>query len=502
MDQQPHEPNPALNETIQRVLRIVKKARWLMAATGILTVVGANIVLDRFIASKYVSEATILVVDPQISASIVAPVSSSSLMDGVQVAAREALSQSRLLAIVDEFGLVTPGMSPDDAVQTLRSKIEIESSPQYPAFSIAFTAKTPQLAHDVTQKLTDLYLERQSALQSGQLKTAQNLIDGKLAERRQRLSQMEESIAAYSGQHPDDLADERASNLQQLRDARSRLDSVLANEDSAKRQRATMQSTLRGRLNARITVLEEQRADLLKNFTDKYPAVLAKDREIAQARAEMQGIQNAGETLLARDGSAAADPVAVQLEAQLDANRSEIESLSRDADRQTALIADYQRRLSANPIHAQKLSEMTRQADELKGEISDLTAKQQTSDLSASMAKLEEGKVFRLIDPASLPTHPSSKKKQEASLAAAAAGPLLGLLLTFLLDLRKPKFFTESDLRRTFAPPLVVAIPLLRTKKERRIRAVRIGFEVLAGCIVFVLIAGTEAYAYRLLTQV
>lgn len=499
MDQQPNDTTPALGEFIQRILRIAKKARWLMAATGLLTVVGANVVLYRFVANKYASQATILVVDPQISPNIVAPVSTSTTMDGVAVAAREFLSESRLLAIVDEFGLASPDVPQDVALDKLRKDIDLETNP--PSFTIRFTAPTPQLAHDVTQKLTDLFLERQNALQNNQVTTAQRVIEGQLAERRQRLSQLQDSIADYSGQHPDDLADERAVNLQQLRDARSKLDTVMANQESAKRQRSTMLSTLLGRLNARVTVLEEQRAELLKSLTEKNPNVLAKQREIDQAKAEMQGIQNAGDTLLGRDGSAAADPAVVQLEAQLDTNRSEIDSLSRDVDRQTALIADYQRRLSANPVHAQKLSEMARQAEDLKGEISDLAAKQQASGLSASMAKLEEGNEFRLIDPANLPTHPSSKKKQTASLGAAAAGPLLGFLLIFLLDLRKPKFFTESDLRRKFAPPLVVAIPLLRTRKERRIHAWRIGFEALAGCIVLGLIVGTEVYAFGLITQ-
>ena len=501
MEQQPNETNVAVHETIQRVVRILKKARWLMAATGLLTVLGANFVLRRFVANKYVSAATILVVDPQISPSIVSPVSNSSLMDGVQVAAREVLSQSRLLAIVDEFGLVTAGTSPDDAVEALRKNIDIEGSPPYPAFSIAFSAKTPQLAHDVTQKLTDLFLERQSALQTSQVKTAQNLIDGQLAERRQRLSRLEDSIAAYSGQHPEELADERAANLQQLRDAKTKLDNVLASEESAKRQRITLQSTLLGQLNARISALEDQRTALLKNFTDKYPAVVSKDQEIAQAKAEMEASQHAGNSLLRRDGSTTADPAVVQLENQLDASTAEIDSLARDADRQTALIADYQRRLSTNPVHEQRLSEMTRQVDDLKSEISDLSRKQQTSDLSASMAKIEEGQEFRLVDPPSLPTHPSNKKKQQASMAAAAVGPMLGLVLAFLLDLRRPKFVTENDLRRAFAPPLVLSIPLLRTAKERRIRAWRTAFELLAGFVVVVLIAGAEWHGFRLLSQ-
>lgn len=498
MDQnQPNETNLDLTKAIQAAVRLLKKARWLMAATGLLTIVAANLFLSRYVPNKYVSHATILVVDPQIAPSIVAPVSTSNTLDGVSVAVREVLSESRLLAIVNEFGLAPPGATPDDAVEKLQKNVEIGPSP--PSFQITFSAPSPQLAHDVTQKLAELFLERNNALQTNQVKTAQSLIERQLADRRGRLSQLQASIAAFSGQHPDELSDERGANLQDLHDAKSKLDTVTANEETAKRRRTTLESTLQGRLSARITSLQEERTALLKKFTPKHPEVVNKDRQIAKAEAEIEQLKTGGYGLLAQGPSAAAaaDPTIVQLEAELEANATELDSLSKDADRQRALIANYQKRLSANPIYGQQLNDMTRQADELNGEISDLTKKLESSDLSASMARLEEGQEFRLIDPASLPSHPSNRKKQTASLGAAVVGPLLGLILALFLDFLNPKFVTESDLRSAFAPPLVLSIPLLPTTRERRLHALRVSFEVIVGSAVVIVMAGIELYAYR-----
>lgn len=500
MDQQSNGSDVNINEIIYRVWRTVKKARWLMAVTGIVTVVAANYALRHFVANKYVSEATVLVVDPQLSPNIVSPLSTATMSDRVQVAVGEALAQPRLLTIVNELGLATPEIPPDAAVEALRKNVEIDSYP--PSFRISVTAKTPQLAHDIAQKLIDMFMQGHTELQSSEVKTAQNLLDGQLAERRQRLSQLEDSIATYSGEHPDELADERAINLQQLRDAKSRLDSVVASEDSAKRQRTTLEGALSAKLNARVEVLEEERAELLKNFTPKYPDVISKDREIAKAKSEMEEIQQSGASLLGRAGPSSTDPAIVQLESQLDNNAAEIDSLGREKDRQSALIADYQRRLSASPTHEQQLSEMSRQVQELKDDISELTRKRETSEISASMAKLEEGQVFRLIDPPTMPTRPSSKKKKNASLGAALVGPLIGLGLVLLMDLRTPKFFTENQLRKAFVPPLVLSIPVVRTNKERRMRALRVAFEVMAGFIVVVVFAGAEYYGFMLLSQV
>jgi hypothetical protein len=150
-------------------------------------------------------------------------------------------------------------------------------------------------------------------------------------------------------------------------------------------------------------------------------------------------------------------------------------------------------------VHEQQLSSMEQEARELNDEIGELERKEQQSGLAAEVSRREEGQQFRLVDPPTLPTHPSSKKRQTASLGAAAAGPLLGLILAFLLELRRPTFHTENELRNTFAPPLVLSIPALPTPGERRARAWRTAFELLSGCVVAILIAATEFYAYRLL---
>jgi hypothetical protein len=123
---------------------------------------------------------------------IVAPVSTSTTMDDVAVAAREILFESRMLAIVDEFGLASPGAYRRRPPSTGCERTSTLNSRSFVPDQVHSPNSTNR---DVTQELTDLFLERQNALQTNQVKPAQNLIDGRLAERRQRLSHLEDSIA-------------------------------------------------------------------------------------------------------------------------------------------------------------------------------------------------------------------------------------------------------------------------------------------------------------------
>src|SRR5581483_5966886 len=114
MDQiQSSQAGTDVNSLILRAIRLLKKARWAMAATGLLAIVAANLVLARYVPDKFVSQATILVVDPQLSPSIVTPVSTTTAVDVLEVAAQEVLSESHLLTIAEESGLVPPGVPQD-----------------------------------------------------------------------------------------------------------------------------------------------------------------------------------------------------------------------------------------------------------------------------------------------------------------------------------------------------------------------------------------------------
>jgi succinoglycan biosynthesis transport protein ExoP len=490
--EQTNETNNSVSELIEKVLRICKKGRWIIAFSTLFTVVGANLAV-RSIPDKYRSEALILVAEDHISTSFVTPYSTTPLIDRVLVAAREVLSQPRLLEVVQEFNFMKgKNASPDAVIEALRKSIEIEPV-SYNAFRISFTAANPNLAHDVTQKLTDLFIERHLELEAAQAESTTSLIEEQLADRRRKLSELE-LTAASKGDQVLELPDE----AEQFREAQARLDIVTANRERATEQRAILQSTLVGNLNAQLIRLRDERAALLKRFTTKHPEVVSKDQQIAEAEAQLEAMKAAPGTVQSTVGSG--DPMRAQTEFQLEANALEIANLSKEETRLKDRVAQHQRRLYTNPVSVQESRRVALETKELNEEIADLTKKQQQAGLAASMQKRQDEQQFRLLDPPSLPTHPASRRRQMGSLAALGAGPLLGLVLTFLLDLRRPSFQTENEVRRKFAPPFVLSIPVLPTPLEQRALSRRTGFELAAGSIMVILIGGVEFYAYKLLS--
>jgi hypothetical protein len=140
---------------------------------------------------------------------------------------------------------------------------------------------------------------------------------------------------------------------------------------------------------------------------------------------------------------------------------------------------------------------MQRDYDLLRQHYGELLKKEQESQLSTNLEKRQEGQQFRLADPPTLPTRPSSPKRMKISLMAFAGGLVLGCVFAFLADLRNSTLNSEADLSGRLALPLVIGVPLFFTEAEKRTRSRKRALEWIAACALLFIIAVAEMYVYR-----
>jgi polysaccharide chain length determinant protein (PEP-CTERM system associated) len=485
---------------IRRVLRICKKGRWLIAFSALVAVVGTTTALT-FVPSEYKSEATILIAEQEISPNLVAPLTTVSAAQKLQAMQQEILSQSRLLEIMNEFGLFAnqENMTPEGKVNLMRAAIEVlpidSRLDQFSAFSISFTAGSPHLAQDVTKRLCSVFIERNKEKQETRATSTKNFIQEQVAEKHAKLAGIEQRMQDFKTQHAGDLPEDRPANESRLQDARSQLESAAANLTRAKGQRVIWETALVGDLNARVTRLKAERETLLKNYTPQYREVVAKDEQIAQLEGAAQAVKSGAP--LPQAVLATADSNISQLGGQLEANKLEIDSLTNEETRQNAKITEYERRLNAAASLEQQLASMVRESNELGADVTDVMKKEQQTGMAVDVERRQEGGQFQQLDPPSLPNHPASPARLKISFVGAVAGALFGLALTVLLDARKSAYHSEEELRERFAPPLLLSVPALLTRKEQRARSWMLGFEAIAGTMITLAIVAVEFYVYR-----
>ncbi len=523
MDEIGHLPEAEvnLNKTVGQVLRIIAKRRWWITLPTVVTTFATLFVLT-LVPNRYSSEATLLVVQQQVPERYVLPTTTTNIREALQATTEEVLSRTRLQGIIDEFGLYSKERkraSPEALLELMRRDIVIEplesvsvsDRKDVSSFKITFVASTPLLAQEVTSKLTSLFIEQNLETREHQASTTTNFLREQLDAAKAKLAESEDQVRAFKMQHLGELPEQQPGNLAIMAGLQSQLQSTMASLSRAEEQRQYLESLSEYRtltIANDLTHLKAERAKLLDRYTPQYPAVVKLDEKIAQTEAALNSLQvsrtngtqtakvDSSTSSIAPDG----DISLGQLRGQLQANRLEIENLSKDEKRLKQEVDQYQTRLNATPVREQQLAGILRNYEQLKQDYTELLAKESQSQMAADLEKRQEGQQFRLVDRPSLPTVPSSPNRIKVSLGGAAAGLGLGLALAFLVNMMDRSFHSEEDLSQAFAVPMVIGVPILLTLSEERSRSRKKAFEWVAGSglVLAALVAQLyEFYLYR-----
>lgn len=509
-----YEPEGSLNESLDNLWStIVRRRWWILIAVGAVTL--ATLVALAILPNRYRSEATLLVVDQQVPERFVPPTSSTDIRDALQATTQEVLSRPRLLAIIDEFGLYAKQakrLSPDGMLLLMQRDIDIEpvagaaQGRTISSFKISFIADTPQLAQAVTNRLTSLFIEQHLETREHQATTTTQFLEDQLDTAKSKLEQAEKQVGDYKLSHLGELPEQQQGNVTILGGLQSELQGTLSSLNRAREQRQYLESMSDNRglmIQGDLARLQSQREALLARYTPEYPAIKRLDEKIAQTEAlfktlrdsQTSGIPPAKTDKLPNSELGIAEDTSIaQLNGQLEANRLEIENLTKDKQRLENSIAQYQNRINQTPVREQEIAGMLRNYELLKQDYADLLKKKMQSELAGDLEKRQEGQQFRLVDQATLPSLPASPDRVKISLGGMAAGLGLGLGLAFLTETRDRSFHSADELSRRFPMPLVIGIPVMLTPVEQRSQFIRRNFEWVLGSGLALVVAVAECY--------
>jgi polysaccharide biosynthesis transport protein len=529
---------------VQRVRGILVRGRWKILLTATVVSVVAIAALYR-VPNRYTSQATLLVVPQQVPARYVTPTTETNIADAVQAMTQDVLSRTRLLELIDQFGLYAKErqhLAPEEVIELMRKYIDIE--PVQPAsghkdvnaFQISFVAEKAALAQEVTSKLTSFFIQANLKTREDQAANTTNFLQAQLEAAKTNLTTQETKMREFKSQYLGELPEQLQGNLAIFSSAQAQLQNSENALDRAQQQKVYLESLIGGyqRLAARgasvpgvvlspgdssrlmsplqiaqaeLTRLQADRTKLLTVYKSTYPDVLIADRQIVNAQALVDKLQKADpgtsqpvpekleQTATAPVKLAPEDDSAItQLRSQLEANRLDIENTLRNEAQQKALIAEYQKRLNLTPVREQQLASILRDYDLANTDYKDLLGKEQQSQLATSLEKQQGGEQFRLVEPPSLPDIPSSPKRVKISLMAIGGGLFLGLVVAFASELARPTFHTTEEITHQFGAPLVIGLPLVFTQPEKRRRTWRRTFEWVGGSVLAAIVGAAEFY--------
>ena len=538
---EPEEPTFDLNSKLSKIIGVVVRRRWwiFLPACGFTL---AAIAVLLYLPNRYTSEATLLVVQQQVPQRYVVPNSTTDLSSALEAMKQEVLSRSRLLKMIDDFGLYADErtrLAPEQVVSLMLKSIEItplgERTQQkdFDAFKIAFTTKNAILAQQVTSTLTALFINENLRMKEEQATNTTNFLHEQVEAKGKKLEEQEERLRNFKLQHVGELPEQQTGNLGILTGLQTQLQNTMSNLSRAQQQQVYLESLLTADSHQpagnnpqapqaaatgptplevarnEVARLETAKAALLAKYTPEHPDVMKTQRELERAQDTLRQIQ----TVAARSSAIApqaairtapqpADPTqentVAQVRSQLQANRVEIENLSKEERQLKGAVAQYENRLNQTPVREQQQAGIIRETEALRQEYADLQKKEQESQLATNLEKQQGGQQFRLVDPASLPAVPSSPKRKTLSLIGAAAGLVLGIGLALLMEMRDTSFHTENQIAAWFDPaPFVLGIPDLPTPAERQKSILRTRLEWVAASTLLAAVSAAELFVYK-----
>jgi succinoglycan biosynthesis transport protein ExoP len=491
------------------------------------------------VPSSFQSDALILVEQQKVPEHYVVPNVTVNLQDRIQSMTQQILSRTRLQATINRFQLYGTRRRWDisqaeDPVDLMRKdiKIDLVEAPGQPgqltAFKIRYSAGTPQLAQQVNSELTSLFIDENLKAQEQLSESTTAFLESQLATAQSKLEEQEAKVRTFKATHFGNLPSQVETNVQILTGLQAQLQNAQRAIDGARQQKLYLESMQQeylaieaslGNGNSTVTTPDSLNKDLLdlrhrlqearSRYTEDYPDVIQLKDKISKMEklkqdmdSEIAANEKPGKTTGDVDaGSAVQVPhestlPMMQIQSQLKANRLEIQNYQEQEKKIQADIAAYQARLNLTPETEQELADISRGYEESKANYDSLLQKQNQSQLATSLEQRQQGEQFRILDPPSLPSRPSTPNHLFISMAGLMAGFALGAGLTAFLEVTNVRVRQEKDLEDVVPLKVLVGIPHLDVPGESRSRVLSRRMEFCVAVVMVILMLAGNVYAF------
>lgn len=488
------------------VIEALRRRKWL-AVVAFAVPFSAVASVAMFVPSIYRSTARVLVEGQQVPEAFVKPTVTNELGTRLDTISEEILSRSRLLGVIERFGLyptLRGRVSSEAIVGRMRKDIHVEFTEVDPrgqrggtvAFAISYRGRDPQAAAQVANLLAASYVEENLKVRGRQAAGTAEFLKAQLADTKKRLDEQERRVSEFKKRYVGGLPQQIEANLATLErlNAQLRLNSDNQTRAMERRQALARQMNEGGivgpsgepdSLAGRISLLKQQLAELRTQFSERYPDVIRVKTEIA-ALERLLG--DGGPDKSPPRESSPTDPYLLRVRQTLSEVDADVRVLKSEEQRLRGAIATYQTRVESTPVREQEFQELSRDYETTKELYRSLLTKYGEAQIAESMEQRQKGEQFRILDPAIPLGEPATPKRSRLIIVGVVLSLALAVGVVLVAEKIDTSFHTVDDLRAFSTVPVLASIPLIWTETDRVRRRRRIGLAAVSGAVGLALI--------------
>ena len=469
---------------------------WWIVSTAAVAMAGLGFLAALVLPKKYTSSTVVLVEPPAVSPEVIPTVVNEDLYRHLASMKEQILSRSRLQPIIEKFNLYANNRQSEhmeDLVERLKKTIEVElmqpmtgsSNRQPPGFHVSVTFSDPQLAMNICQEITSMFMEQNISSREKQVQDTSQFLTQQLAEAKASLDQQDAKLAQFKRQYLGSLPEEQQSNLSLLGGMNSQLEATTQSLSRAQQDKAFNESLLgqqeallknsqnsaqtQDTLEQQLATLQELLSGLLAKYTPEHPDVIKLKAQIEDVKRKIaSGPESKSNSSTPRE-----TPQMQQLRAKIRQDDISIADLTKHQTQIQDQIRLLQSHVQASPMVEQQLKELTRNYQTALDSYNDLLKKQQKSSMAIDLEHQQQSETFRVLDPPSLPVTPSFPKKLYFVGGGFGAGAALGLAILYLLAMADKAMYTERDVELCLKLPVLTMVPNLDPALTGRLASIR-----------------------------
>ena len=244
-----------------------------------------------------------------------------------------------------------------------------------------------------------------------------------------------------------------------------------------------------------------QLAEAQKRYSPDHPDVQRLERQVAQLQAELakparesppdqvptNGTDGATPPTPAADATVAApataapdNPAYIQIAAQIDAVKNDLQAEDAMIARLRAQTVDYQHKLSASPEIEKEYRDLTRDYESARLKYGDIRGKQMEAQVAENLESDRKGERFTLIEPPLPPEDPVSPNRPLVLVMGVLLSIALAVGVAALLEAADGTVRDRKDLLAAFSAPTLTIVPKIMTAADIAVGRRRLRYVVTA----------------------
>ena len=478
-----------------------KKVRSIALTSLLLAVAGIAII--SLLPNQYKATTTILVDPQKIPERYVASTITSDPNAHLNTLTQQVLSASRLQEIVDQLNLypeLRKKKSREEIIEIIRNKIKIDLKPGaeqgLSSFSISYVDADRQLVAPVANQLAESFIDWNLKSRQQQAIVTTQFLTNELAQAQNSLQEQEAALQNFRMQHVGATPDQLDGNLQALSrlqaevqsnvDAISRLDEerILLSQPKSSENRDPSSLTERERLIQERSRLDNELANLRRQYTDTYPDVVAAQGQLDTINARM--------AKLPQPGSQADEIFDPSTRVKLSLITKEIDRHKTQITTLRSQIGSYQGKVQSVPVLETQLAELTRNYETSRQNYQSLLDKKLSAGMSEDLERKQQAERFTVLDLARTPEKPFQPKRLPFMAGAVAASLVLSAGTIILLAHLRGAIRSQADLVAALPARISVlgTIPPIASEADlwrERSSTIRVVMASVLACIALVL---------------